>query len=321
MQDATILGEAGTVLASLAEPEADATRLTSPASPPLDADATSLGPLPPKAAAGDETIVGAPPTLAVDGDATRIGSSGADQNATRVGPPGPAAPKTGERGTLNVGDKFGRYTIVRMLGIGGMGAVYQAWDKELEVVVALKVIRPEVMRDPIASQEIERRFKRELLLARQVTHKNVVRIYDLGEIDDIKYITMSYVDGKELAAMLKEEGRLSIETTLRIMRQVISGLVAAHKAGVIHRDLKPANIMIGQDGEALIMDFGIARSAGGPADATVAANLQLPPGTAKSTGRFTDGTVLGSVIGTVEYFGQRGDDFDAGGVGRAQRTA
>ena len=91
-----------------------------------------------------------------------------------------------------------------MLGMGGMGAVYQAWDKELEVVVALKVIRPEVMRDPIAEQEIERRFKRELLLARQVTHKNVVRIYDLGEIDGIKYITMSYVDGKELAEMLKE---------------------------------------------------------------------------------------------------------------------
>ncbi len=82
-----------------------------------------------------------------------------------------------------------------MLGMGGMGAVYQAWDKELEVVVALKVIRPEALRDPAAEQEIERRFKRELLLARQVTHKNVVRIHDLGEIEGIKYITMSYVNG------------------------------------------------------------------------------------------------------------------------------
>jgi len=299
MQDATILGEAGTVLASPAQPGADATLLTPPASQPSDADATSLS-TPPKATAADATVLGTPPTLAVDADATRIGPSDADPNATRVGPSGPATPKTGERGTLAVGDKFGRYTIVRMLGVGGMGAVYQAWDKELEVVVALKVIRPEVMRDPIAGQEIERRFKRELLLARQVTHKNVVRIYDLGEIDGIKYITMSYVDGKELAAMIKDEGRLSIETTLRIMRQVISGLVAAHKAGVIHRDLKPANIMIGQDGEALIMDFGIARSAGGPADATGGANVQLPPG-ANPTGRLTDSTMLGSVIGTVEY--------------------
>src|SRR4029434_8004812 len=123
-----------------------------------------------------------------------------------------------------------------------------------EVVVALKVIRPEVLRDPVAEQEIERRFKRELLLARQVTHRNVVRIYDRGEIDGIKYITMSYVDGKELATLVKEAGRLPIEMTLRIMRSVISGLAAAHAAGVIHRDLKPANIMIGKDGEALIMD-------------------------------------------------------------------
>jgi eukaryotic-like serine/threonine-protein kinase len=300
MKDETILGEAGTVLASPAQPEPDVTRLTTSASRPSDADATSLGPPPANAASADATIIGTPPPLAVDADATRIGPPDADPNATRIRPPESAAPKTGEHG-LAVGEKFGRYTIVRMLGIGGMGAVYQAWDKELEVVVALKVIRPEVLRDPIAEQEIERRFKRELLLARQVTHKNVVRIYDLGEIDGIKYITMSYVDGKELAALLREEGRLPIETTLRIMRQVISGLVAAHKAGVIHRDLKPANIMIGQDGEALIMDFGIARSTGGAADATWGSTkIHLPPGTPKSSG-IADSTMLGSVIGTVEY--------------------
>ena len=105
----------------------------------------------------------------------------------------PASPGTAATGPLTIGDRFGRYTIMRLLGIGGMGAVYQAWDEELDVVVALKVIRPEVLRDPAAEQEIERRFKRELLLARQVTHKNVVRIHDLGEIDGIKYITMSYV--------------------------------------------------------------------------------------------------------------------------------
>ena len=102
-------------------------------------------------------------------------------------------------GPLTVGHDFGtRYHIIRLLGVGGMGAVYQAWDKVLEVAVAVKVIRP-----PDAGrgggQALERRFKRELLLARQVTHKNVVRIHDLGEIDGITYITMPYVQGSDLA--------------------------------------------------------------------------------------------------------------------------
>ena len=106
----------------------------------------------------------------------------------------------GDSGPLRPGQAFGsRYHIIRLLGIGGMGAVYQAWDAELGVAVAIKVIRPEVMADPAAAGEVERRFKRELLLARQVTHKNVVRIHDLGEIDGIKYITMPYVEGADLA--------------------------------------------------------------------------------------------------------------------------
>jgi serine/threonine-protein kinase len=103
-----------------------------------------------------------------------------------------------------------------MLGIGGMGAVYQAWDAELGVSVAIKVIRPEVMADASAAAEVERRFKRELLLARQVTHKNVVRIHDLGEIDGIKYITMPYVDGADLSTILRREGRLPVPKVLRI---------------------------------------------------------------------------------------------------------
>src|SRR5262249_12111015 len=156
-----------------------------------------------------------------------------------------------------------RYHIIRLLGIGGMGAVYQAWDAELGVAVAIKVIRPEVMADPMAAAEIEKRFKRELLLARQVTHKNVVRIHDLGEINGIKYITMPYVDGADLASILKNEGRLPVPRVLRIARAVVGGLIEAHKADVVHRDLKPANIMISGDDEAMIMDFGIARSTGG----------------------------------------------------------
>ena len=101
------------------------------------------------------------------------------------------------------------------------------------------------IRTPTAA--IERQFKRELLLARQVTHKHVVRIHDLGDIDGIKYITMPYVQGADLATILKKEGILPIPRTLRYITQIVGGLVAAHEAGVVHRDLKPANIMIDED--------------------------------------------------------------------------
>src|SRR3954453_19393797 len=165
---------------------------------------------------------------------------------------------SGATGPLAPGTAFGkRYHLIRLLGMGGMGAVYQAWDEELGVSVALKVIRPEITADPVAARDIERRFKRELLLARQVTHKNVVRIHDLGQIDGIKYLTMPYIQGSDLATVLRNEGKLSVKRTITIARQVASGLLAAHDAGVVHRDLKPANIMIDSEDQAVIMDFGI----------------------------------------------------------------
>src|SRR4029453_3771402 len=117
--------------------------------------------------------------------------------------------------------------------------VYQAWDDELGVAVAIKVIRPDVMADPATAAGVEGRFKRGLVLARQVTHKNVVRIHDLGEREGIKYITMSYVDGADLATLLKREGTLLVPTVLRIARAGVSGLVEAQKAGVVHRFLTP----------------------------------------------------------------------------------
>ena len=206
-----------------------------------------------------------------------------------------------ETGPLTPGRAFGpRYHIIRILGMGGMGAVYHAWDAELGVAVAIKVIRPEIMADPATAAEVGRRFKRELLLARQVTHKNVVRIHDLGEIDGIKYITMSFVNGIDLATLLKSEGKLKVATVMRVARSVVSGLVAAHAAGVVHRDLKPANLMLGADGEALIMDFGIARSSGIPETAAAVAavlpaHLQLA-----ATGMVTGVTDEG-IVGTVEY--------------------
>lgn len=144
-----------------------------------------------------------------------------------------------------------------------MGVVYEAWDEELGVAVALKVIRPEITADPIVAGEVERRFKRELLLSREVTHRNVVRIHDLGEIDGIKYISMSFIDGRSLAALLDESRKLSVADALKVARQIADGLAAAHEAGIVHRDLKPENVMIDSEGCARIMDFGISRATGG----------------------------------------------------------
>jgi eukaryotic-like serine/threonine-protein kinase len=214
--------------------------------------------------------------------------------------PGSQPSKAGDdTGPLVPGQAFGpRYHIVKLLGLGGMGAVYQAWDAELSVLVALKVIRPDAAADdPTAARELERRFKKELLLARQVTHKNVVRIHDLGELDGIKYITMPFLEGEDLATILKREGKLGVPRTLAIARGILSGLVAAHQAGVVHRDLKPANIMISANDEPLIMDFGIALSTG---DRTRKSQGTGFPGSA-GEGLTAGMTTAGEIVGTIEY--------------------
>jgi eukaryotic-like serine/threonine-protein kinase len=280
-------------------PEADTTGMPSFA----DRDATGMG-----EADADATRLGDAMDLApLNAEAATVFEDVAAAAETRFEPGGPTsgspdARRSADGGPLAVGQAFGkRYHIIRALGVGGMGAVYQAWDAELGVAVAIKVIRPEIMGDPHAAAEVERRFKRELLLARQVTHTNVVRIHDLGEIDGIKYITMSYVDGTDLATILKAEGRLPVKTVLHLARQVVSGLVAAHAAGVVHRDLKPANIMISKDGDALIMDFGIAHSAerAGEGSASVAGMAGIPSNLLRAA-RY-QATMQGAIVGTVEY--------------------
>ncbi|HEU4934898.1 MAG TPA: protein kinase [Vicinamibacterales bacterium] len=226
---------------------------------------------------------------------------GQERRGSHTPPPGGAGASSSDPGPLEPGSAFGaRYHIIRLLGIGGMGAVYQAWDAELGVSVALKVIRPEVMADPKTAAEIERRFKRELLLARQVTHKNVVRIHDLGELDGIKFITMPYVAGADLATILKSGGRLPVARVMPIARAVVSGLVEAHKVGVVHRDLKPANIMIGAEDEAMIMDFGIARSTSAPVAGPVPGANTIVRNLSRAAAD-QNATVLGAVVGTVEY--------------------
>ena len=154
---------------------------------------------------------------------------------------------------FQMGDMLGgRYEILLLLGEGGMGAVYKAADRELDRFVALKVIRPELASNP----SILARFKQELLLAHQVTHRNVIRIYDLGEAEGVKFITMEFIEGKDLRSIIREKQKFAPEEAVEVIQQVCQALDAAHTVGVIHRDLKPQNIMQDPAGRILVMDFG-----------------------------------------------------------------
>ena len=158
---------------------------------------------------------------------------------------------------LAIGSTFAdRYVIIEELGRGGMGNVYKGLDKELGEKVALKLLKPEIAAD----ERMIERFRNELKYARKITHKNVCRMYDLSKEKRTPYITMEYVSGEDLKTSLRRMGLLSVAKTIYIAKQVCEGLAEAHKLGVVHRDLKPQNIMIDKQGNAHIMDFGIARS-------------------------------------------------------------
>ena len=150
----------------------------------------------------------------------------------------------------------GRYEVLQVLGQGGMGAVYKVRDRELDRFVALKTIRPELAGDP----DMLARFKQELILARQVAHRNIVRLFDISEDAGLKFITMEYVEGEDYRTRLRREGKLDPEESVKIIRQICMALEAAHHEGVIHRDLKPQNIMQDKSGRVVVMDFGLARA-------------------------------------------------------------
>ena len=150
----------------------------------------------------------------------------------------------------------GRYEIVALIGSGGMGTVYRARDLELDEVVALKVLRPEL----VAAPGILDRFRREAKLARRVTHKNVARVFDIGEHEGEKFLTMELVEGEALSAALSRSGAFPLERALAVGAAIADGLGSAHAAGVVHRDLKPDNVLLARDGRVVVTDFGIARA-------------------------------------------------------------
>lgn len=160
-------------------------------------------------------------------------------------------------GVFEPGDELGhRYRIEQLLGQGGMGRVYRAYDKELERMIAVKVLQPELVSDPNAMQ----RFKQELLLASRISHKNILRIHDLGEADGVKFISMAFVEGEDLHHLLRTHGRLPVDRALKIAEQLCEALDAAHSEGVVHRDLKPQNVLMGKNDQVYVVDFGLAKS-------------------------------------------------------------
>jgi tetratricopeptide (TPR) repeat protein len=219
----------------------------------VSADTMARGPaptvIPPATQVGDAT--GPQVTFSVYG-LSGSGEGGADRTLT--------------------GTFAGRYEILAILGVGGMGKVYKVRDRELDKTIALKTIKGES--DPASIQ----RFKQELVLARKITHKNVVRIYDLGEAEGVKYFTMEYIEGDSLKGVIRRREHIPPDEAIGLSRQILAGLHEAHAQGVIHRDLKPQNIMVDESSVAHLMDFGIARST-------------------EATGM----TATGAVVGTADY--------------------
>jgi serine/threonine-protein kinase len=208
-------------------------------------------------------------------------------------PPGRPSRQVALTGLLEMGHVLdGRYEIKKVLGAGGMGTVYRAFDRQLEEVVAVKTLKPEAVAQDSKSLD---RFKEEIRLARRITHRNVVRTHDLGEVEGVYYITMELVEGTSLKDLIRKRGRLPIGVTLTVGKQLCRALEVAHEAGVIHRDIKPQNMVVDPSGFLKVMDFGIARRTEG--------HKMGEEGL----------TAVGTAIGTPEYMAPEqllGEDLD-----------
>jgi serine/threonine protein kinase len=181
----------------------------------------------------------------------------------------------GAPSALGAGATFGGFRIERTLGHGGMGIVYLATEVRLERQVALKVIRTELAGD----QDFRARFRSEQLTAASVEHPRVITVFGAGELDGLLYVSMRYVPGRDLGRLVEAEGALSSGDAAQLIAQVADGLDAVHAAGLVHRDVKPHNVIVGEDGDAYLTDFGLAKA--------MAATSGL--------------TATGQVIGTVDY--------------------
>ncbi len=259
---------------------------------------------PSKESREDETLV--PPSKS---DAATMVPATRSDAATQV--PGAAASRvagsggwSGDTAELQPGTVLaGRYEILAVLGTGGMGSVYKAQDRELDRQVALKVIRPELARNAA----IVDRFKQEIRLSHKVTHRNVVRMYDLSEDAGMRFVTMELVAGRDLRSIIEENGKLPVDQAADILQQICYALETAHNEGILHRDLKPQNVMVEEQGRVVVMDFGLARTIEG------------------------DGmTQSGALVGTMEYMSpeqalgkeldQRSDIFALGLIGYEMLT-
>ena len=211
-----------------------------------------------------------------------IAATGSPAGGTQVSaadaPTVPVQAQATRGASLQRGDVFAnRYEVLGTLGKGGMGVVYRARDRQLDEVVALKVLRSDAMQDDSTLLD---RFKQEIKLARRITHRNVLRTHDFGEAGTVPYISMEYLEGVTLKDLIRNRGALPLGVGLSIAKQMCHGLGAAHETGVVHRDIKPQNMLIlPETGELKIMDFGISRVS------------SVEPGT---SGLTTAGTVMGT---------------------------
>jgi serine/threonine-protein kinase len=198
------------------------------------------------------------------------------------------------------GDLFaGRYRIIDEAGRGGMGIVYKAIDTKIEERIALKILAPEIAHDPRALE----RFRRELKSARLVTHKNVLRVHDLGESEGIAFLTMEFAPGQTLKSILAMAVNFDPKTALNYARQICDGLAEAHRAGIIHRDLKPQNLMIDDRNRLRIMDFGIARPMAGEGPTREGVRIGTPSYMApeQAEGRKVDARTDLYAVGAILY--------------------
>lgn len=231
------------------------------------------------AASRDTPAASTPPTMPRPASRLQLGGGGIR---------GQLAPRPGfrmEPGTVLAN----RYLIEAVIGSGGLGIVYRARDRVLGEAVALKVLRPEML---TGAAHGATRFAEELRVARRVSHRNVVRVHDIGEADGITFLTMEYVDGASLATVIETRGALAPAAVLSIARQLVRALAVMHAEGVVHGDLKPANLLLGPSGVLKVSDFGVSRLVRHPSHDVHAVDV---------TRRETVGHLAGAVVGTPEY--------------------